>query len=81
MTTESKDRINAAAKACDEALKEWRAAVKALGENVSVNGAGVLHDEYELRRRLLDAQTHITASVAALNSVKEWPTDIDYDRT
>lgn len=81
MNTESENRINSAAKACDEALKEWRAAVKALGESVSVNGAGVLHDEYELRRRLLDAQTHITASFAALDSVTEWPSDADYDRT
>lgn len=80
MTIEQpKDRVEAAAKACDQALKQWRAAVAALGGNVSVNGHGIIHDRFAFRQKLNEAQARIAASMAALDDVPDWPSNVDYD--
>lgn len=75
----AKNRINVAAKACHQALEQWREAVSSLGKDVSVNGAGIIHDRSAFRDRLLLTQSHIQASLAALDGVDSWPSDADYD--
>lgn len=80
MTIEqAKGRVDAAAKACDKAVSQWQAAVSALGANVSVNGFGIIHDRYAFRQKLHEAQARIAASLAALDDVADWPSNVDYD--
>lgn len=76
---QAKARVDVAANACNKALEQWRNAVVALGTNVSVNGFGIIHDRYAFRRQLLDAQARVTASLAALDDVTDWPSNVDYD--
>lgn len=80
MSTEARNRVDAASLACDKSLEHWRKAVDALGTNASINGVGVLHDRYAFRRRLIEAQAHIQASLAALDAVHDWPSTADYDQ-
>lgn len=79
MDAKSKERIKDAQRACDKSLGYWREAVQALGTNVSVDGAGVIHDRHEYRSRLYEARARIEASLAALDAVDSWPTGSDYD--
>ena len=76
---QAKDRVDAAASACDKALTQWRGAVAALGSNVSVNGLGIIHDRSAFRQKLYEAQARIEASLAALDDVTDWPSSADYD--
>lgn len=76
---QAKDRVDAAAKASDKALAQWQAATSALGGGVSVNGFGIIRDRYAFRQHLHEAQAHIAASLAALDDVTDWPSDVDYD--
>jgi len=75
----ARDRVDAAAKACDKALSSWQSASAALGGNVSVNGFGIIHDRYAFRQKLHEAQARIAASLAALDDVTDWPSSVDYD--
>lgn len=80
MTTkeQAQSKLSAAAKACEVAVQEWRAAVAALDGSVGMNGLGILHDRNQLRNKLWDAQQHIERSLAELGKV-DWPTGRDYD--
>jgi len=80
MTTknEAKEKINNAAKSCEKALDEWRAAAKALDGSISVNGYGIHHDRFELRYKLLAAQTNIQKALETLNNI-DWPVNADYE--
>ncbi len=75
---EAHTKISAAEVASGEALEKWRAAYIALGDDVLVNGFGVLRDRVELKSRLLDSRARIDEALKALDSVC-WPTDADYD--
>lgn len=75
---EAKDKIAAAANACEAAEKNWRAAVNVIGGSISVNGCGIHHDRFELQYKLLEAQKHIKESLKALEGI-DWPSNADYD--
>lgn len=75
---QAEDKINAAAKGCEEAVRAWQAAESAISGTISINGYGVHHDRDELRYKLLKAQEHIKTSLAALDRV-EWPSNADYN--
>lgn len=77
---EAKRRVEAASVACDKALESWKKAVAALGGNVSVNGFGIIHDRSAFRQKLCEANASIAASLAALDAVTEWPSNVDYDQ-
>lgn len=74
----SKEKICAASDGCDAAVKEWHAATAILSGTISVNGFGVHHDRYELRYKLLAAQTHIQEALGLLDGI-DWPNNADYD--
>lgn len=76
---QAKDKINAASEACDEAHKSWAGASSALAGDVEVNGYGIFHDQYALRRKLETARSSINDALAALDGI-DWPTDADYDQ-
>lgn len=78
--TEAQTRITAAETACEKAITSWRGAVSALGENVSVNGYGIIHDRHAFRMKLHEANARIAASLAALDQVEDWPSSADYDQ-
>lgn len=80
MTTkqEARAKISAAEVDCAKVQAEWGAAVHALGGTVNVNGFGIYRDRSQVRAKLLDAQSRISAALQALEAV-EWPTDADYD--
>ncbi len=77
--TDAKAKIVAAELASDCAVGEWRAAVASLGENLGMNGYGILRDPSELRAKLLEARQHIDKGLLYLADV-QWPTNADYDR-
>lgn len=72
-------KVSEAEKACDKSLDAWRAAIAALGTDVSVNGYGIIHDRSAFRQRLQTAQLRITESLAALDGV-DWPSNAEYDQ-
>lgn len=76
---EARNRIREASAACEKALDQWHKAIDALDKDVGVNGLGVIRDRYAFRRQLMEAQASIAASFAALDAVKDWPSDADYD--
>lgn len=76
---EAKAKVAAAERACEKALDAWRAAIQALGTDVSVNGYGILHDRAAFQQRLRAAQQHIAESLESLSHV-DWPGEQDYDR-
>lgn len=80
MYIEAKERVEAAAAACDKAISQWQSATAALNGNVSVNGFGIIHDRSAFRQKLFEAQARIAASFAALDSVTNWPSNADYDQ-
>lgn len=77
---QAKQRVDAAAKASDKALAQWRAAVSALDGHVRVNGLGVIRDPHAFRQQLYEAQARIAATLAALDDVTDWPSNVDYDK-
>lgn len=78
--TEAKRRVDAASVACDKSLESWKKAVSALGDNVSVNGFGIIRDRSAFRQKLREANASIAASLAELDAVTEWPSNADYDQ-
>ncbi len=78
MQLDPKSKIAEAEKACQKALASWKGAVAAMGNNVSVNGAGIIHDRSAFRQRLCQARGEIEQALAIMEGV-DWPSDADYD--